>query len=104
MEDLSNRVPFVQMGIGLGKSPQAGDGLQCMYATGHLGSVKVNFLVNPGCLHNMLSKVIFHRLPDAVKKGLDIGMLRFTLLLSILEIIISKPFRFLSISFYSCET
>lgn len=39
-----------------------------MYAPGRLGSVKLGFLVNTSCTHNLLLKVTFDHLPAAVKE------------------------------------
>lgn len=49
----------------------SGSGQPCTYAPGRLGSVKVNFLVNTGCTHNLLLKATFDFLPTVVKERLE---------------------------------
>lgn len=42
-----------------------------MYAICRLGSVKLSFLVDMGCKHNLLSKATFDCLPAVVKERLE---------------------------------
>lgn len=46
----------------------SGGGHPCMYVPRQQWSVKMNFLVNTGCIHNLSSKATFDRLPAAVKE------------------------------------
>lgn len=44
-----------------------GDANVRMYTLGQLGSVKLNFLVNTDCTHNLLFKAMFDHLPETTK-------------------------------------
>lgn len=42
-----------------------------MYAPGQLGNMKFSFLINTGCMHNLLSKSIFRKLPATMRDLLE---------------------------------
>lgn len=42
-----------------------------MYAPQHLSPVNLNFLVDTGYTHNLLSKASFDRLPASLREGLE---------------------------------
>lgn len=47
------------------------DSQTCIYAPGHLGPVKLNFLVDTECTHNVLPKATFDHLLAAIKERLE---------------------------------
>lgn len=48
------------------------EGKTCLYAPGNLGPVKLTFLADTGCIHNLLSKSVFDRLPAAIREQLEL--------------------------------
>lgn len=49
----------------------SGESQSCIYAPGRLGPVKLNFLVDTVCTHNLLSKATLDHLPTTVKERLE---------------------------------